>query len=58
MSELEELLNQIEELRLNMYTLYEKNKILTDHKMVVASQLLDVALNKYDVFMSIYKAGV
>jgi len=45
-SEIEELIKQIEELRLSMIKIKE-GKTYTDPKVVAASQELDTVLNKY-----------
>jgi len=56
MSELEELIKQIEELRLNMIKI-KKDKSYTDPEVIVASQELDAVLDKYQVMqMKIKKA--
>jgi Spo0E like sporulation regulatory protein. len=44
--EIEELIKQIEELRLNMIKIKE-GKTLTDPEVVAASQMLDAILNEY-----------
>jgi len=55
-SELEELIKQIEELRLNMIKIKE-GKSYTDPGVVAASQELDAVLNKYqEMLMKIKKA--
>lgn len=46
MSELEELLKQIEELRLSMIKIKE-GKSFADPEVITASQMLDAVLNKY-----------
>lgn len=46
MSELEELIKQIEELRLSMIKIKE-GKSYTDPEVIVASQELDAVLDKY-----------
>lgn len=46
MSELDELLNQIEELRYSMITIKE-GKSFTDPEVIAASQMLDGVLDKY-----------
>ncbi|HUS88939.1 MAG TPA: aspartyl-phosphate phosphatase Spo0E family protein [Desulfosporosinus sp.] len=46
MSEIEELINQIEKLRLNMINAKD-GRSLTDPEVVTASQMLDVVLDKY-----------
>jgi hypothetical protein len=56
MPELEELIRQIEELRLNMIKIKE-GKSYTDPEVVAASQELDAVLDKYQVIlMKIKKA--
>jgi hypothetical protein len=55
-SELEELIKQIEELRLNMIKIKE-GKSYTDPEIIVAGQELDAVLDKYQVMlMKIKKA--
>ncbi|MGI6119099.1 MAG: aspartyl-phosphate phosphatase Spo0E family protein [Desulfosporosinus sp.] len=46
MSDIEELLKQIEELRANMVKIKE-GRTLTDSEVVTASQMLDAVLNEY-----------
>lgn len=46
MSELEEILKSIEELRVKLNKL-AKNKSLTDPEVISASQMLDALLNEY-----------
>ncbi|HEY8911195.1 MAG TPA: aspartyl-phosphate phosphatase Spo0E family protein [Desulfosporosinus sp.] len=46
MSEAEELIKKIEELRLNMIEI-KKGRDFTDQEVIAASQELDVVLNKY-----------
>ncbi len=46
MSEMEEILKQIEELRASMIKLNDE-KSLTDPEVVTASQMLDAVLNEY-----------
>ena len=56
MSELEELIKQIEELRLSMIKIKE-GKSYTDPEVISASQMLDAVLDKYqDMLMKIKKA--
>ncbi|WP_407311907.1 aspartyl-phosphate phosphatase Spo0E family protein [Desulfosporosinus sp. SB140] len=50
MSELEELIQQIEELRLNMIKIKE-GKSYTDPEVITASQELDTVLDKYQELM-------
>ena len=50
MSELDELIKQIEELRLSMTKLKE-GRSFTDQEVVTASQILDAALNRYQVML-------
>ena len=50
MFELEEIIKQIEELRLSMIKIKE-GKSYTDPEVVAASQVLDVALDKYQVML-------
>ncbi|SPF54557.1 Spo0E like sporulation regulatory family protein [Candidatus Desulfosporosinus infrequens] len=50
MSELEELIKQIEELRLRMFKIKE-GKSYSDPEVVAASQVLDDALDKYQVVL-------
>jgi len=45
-SEAEELIKKIEELRLNMIEI-KKGRDFTDQEVIAASQELDVVLNKY-----------
>ena len=48
MSEIENLLNDIEKLRKNLYNLInEKNVNLADSEIIAASEMLDVAITKY-----------
>ena len=54
MSELEELIKQIEELRQSMIKIKE-GKSYTDPKVVAASQELDAVLNKYHVMLMKFK---
>lgn len=55
MSELEELIKQIEELRLSMIKIKE-GKSFTDPEVITVSQMLDVVLDKYqDMLMKIKK---
>lgn len=46
MSEMEEILKQIEELRASMIK-HNDEKSLTDPEVVTASQMLDAVLNEY-----------
>ena len=56
MPELEELMKQIEELRLNMIKIKE-GKSFTDPEVVAVSQELDAVLDKYQgILMKIKKA--
>ncbi|MCB8816181.1 aspartyl-phosphate phosphatase Spo0E family protein [Desulfosporosinus shakirovi] len=56
MSELEELIKQIEELRLSMIKIKE-GKSFTDPEVVTSSQILDAVLDKYQIMlMNIKKA--
>ncbi|MFZ3129831.1 MAG: aspartyl-phosphate phosphatase Spo0E family protein [Desulfosporosinus sp.] len=55
MSELEELIKQIEELRSNLIKIKE-GKSFTDPEVLAASQELDVVLDKYQV-MRMKKSG-
>lgn len=49
MTEIEALLQDIEKLRKNLYSLIEDNYTdLTDAEVVAASQMLNVALTKYN----------
>jgi len=50
MSELEKLIKQIEELRLNMIKIKE-GRAYADPEVVAASQELDDVLNKYQVML-------
>jgi hypothetical protein len=50
MSELQEVLKMIEELRAKMNKLSE-GKSLTDPEVIAASQMLDAALNEYQRLM-------
>ena len=55
MSELEELLKQIEELRLSMFKIKE-GRSFTDPEVIIASKMLDAVLDKYqDMLMKIKK---
>ena len=47
MRELEEIMKQIEELRLNMVRIKEGKTTLTDQEVITASQMLDATLNEY-----------
>lgn len=48
MNELEDLLNDIEKLRENLYTLINKKNIdLTDSEIISASQMLNAAITMY-----------
>jgi len=56
-SELEELIRQIEELRLSMIKIKE-GKSYTDPEVITASQMLDAVLDKYqEMLMKIKKAN-
>ena len=55
MSELEELIKQIEELRLRMIKIKE-GRSYTDPEVITASQELDAVLNKYHEMMMKNKA--
>ena len=58
MSELEELIKQIEELRSTMIKLKE-GKSYTDPKVITASQMLDAVLDKYqEMLIKIKKADL
>jgi len=46
LTEINEILKQIEELRKSMIRIQE-GKLLTDPEVIAASQLLDAVLNKY-----------
>ncbi|MDQ7092152.1 aspartyl-phosphate phosphatase Spo0E family protein [Desulfosporosinus sp. PR] len=46
MSEIQEIIKQIEELRSSMVRIKE-GKSLTDPEVVIASQMLDAVLNEY-----------
>lgn len=49
MSEIQNLLNDIERLRENLYNLIEeKNDDLADSEIISASQMLNVAITKYN----------
>ena len=48
MTQLEKIIEKIEELRILMYQLMNENEALTDPKLVVLSQKLDGLLNEYD----------
>ena len=48
MTELEALLNDIEKLRQNLYNLINKNSNLEDPEIISASQILNVAITKYN----------
>jgi len=49
MTELEDLLNDIEELRKNLNSLInDKNMNLADAEILAASQILNVAITKYN----------
>lgn len=57
MSELEELIKQIEELRASMVKIKE-GRSYTDPEVITASQMLDAVLDKYqEMLMKIKKAG-
>jgi hypothetical protein len=49
-SELEEMMKELEELRANLHKITE-GKTLTDPEVVVASQMLDAVLNEYYKFL-------
>ncbi len=58
MSELEELIKQIEELRSTMIKLKE-GKSYTDPEVITASQMLDAVLDKYqEMLIKIKKADL
>lgn len=58
MSELEELIKQIEELRSTMIKLKE-GKSYTDLEVITASQMLDAVLDKYqEMLIKIKKADL
>ncbi|OLN33606.1 Spo0E family sporulation regulatory protein-aspartic acid phosphatase [Desulfosporosinus metallidurans] len=46
MSEIEELLKQVEELHLSMIKI-KKGNSLTDQRIMIESQILDIILNNY-----------
>ena len=48
MTELEALLNDIEKLRQNLNNLINKNSNLEDPEIISASQILNVAITKYN----------
>lgn len=48
MSEIEEILTQIEDLRKKLNMLIKEKDTLLDPKVIVASQMLDSMLNEYD----------
>lgn len=50
MSELDELLKQMEELRLSMVKI-KAGKSFTDPEVIAASQVLDAALSRYQVML-------
>ena len=50
MSELDELIKQIEELRLSMIKIKE-GKSFSDPEVITASQMLDAVLDKYQVML-------
>lgn len=53
MSEIEDLLKDIEKLRIQMEELIDKNEgNLVDSEVVAASQILNAALNKYNKFIA------
>lgn len=53
MSEIEDLLKDIEKLRIQMEELIDKNEgNLIDAEVVAASQILNAALNQYNKFIS------
>ncbi|AFQ46245.1 aspartyl-phosphate phosphatase Spo0E family protein [Desulfosporosinus meridiei] len=47
MRELEEIMKQIEELRLSMVRIKDGKTTLTDQEVITASQMLDAVLNEY-----------
>jgi len=51
MSEIEEILMQIEALREKLNALIEEKDTLLDPKIIAASQMLDSALNEYDIIV-------
>jgi len=55
-SELEELIKQIEELRSSMVKIKE-GRSFTDPEVVTASQMLDVVLDRYQVMLMKIKKG-
>ncbi|PJI07173.1 MULTISPECIES: aspartyl-phosphate phosphatase Spo0E family protein [Clostridium] len=48
MSEIEEIKEQIEKLRVNLNKLIDENGNLVNPDVVAASQMLDTVLNKYN----------
>jgi len=50
LGDLKEILNVIEELREKLSKM-SREKALTDHEVVAASQMLDAALNEYQKLM-------
>jgi len=50
MADLKEILNVIEELREKLGKI-SREKTLTDHEVLAASQMLDAALNEYQKLM-------
>ena len=56
MSELDELLKQIEELRSSMVKIKE-GRSFTDPEVVTASQMLDAVLDRYQVMLMKIKKG-
>lgn len=48
MSEIKEIKEQIEKLRINLHKLIDEKNDLLDPDVVAASQMLDVVLNKYN----------
>lgn len=47
MTELEQLINEIEELRAKMIKVKEVKKVYSDPEVVAVSQELDILLNRY-----------
>lgn len=48
MSDMDEILTQIEDLRKKLNTLIKENNTLLDPKVIAASQILDSVLNEYN----------
>ena len=52
MTHLEEIVREIEKIRVLIYQLINENEALTDQKLVVLSQKLDELINEYDKLLN------